>query len=463
VTPAPAFVRWPEEEPGFAESTVPVEFLAGTPTTLSAASLGGEDPGDFTIREDDCRGQALTVGTECAVFVRFTPRSPGTKAATLTVSDAAGVSHTVPLEGWTDGGTTQFTATSDNGDWVGGGSSYDLTPSDSTFDASGTREGLSFAAGGFNGSFHPGPGDIFTAGATYDGAQRDAFRNNAPGMEVDYDSHGCNTITGSFAVVSASFLPDGTMRSIDLTFTQHCDGATPALHGELKWKAGDTVAPAAWMSPDGYPVSPASPAPSGGGASSSGASGSSGGSSSNSSQVGGSSPTSGPSSASASTTTSNATSAPGSATPSAPSLTAVTRASAQQSTSPPANGSLTRAKLHQLLTELVSADRKFQSAVAVLARGAAKPSQSRRARTAGADLVRAITALRSALRHAPSVLGRAERTRVLGALGTLAAVLAAERNALGRARGGGFAVAARIDRRRASAERRALRVLSAAP
>jgi hypothetical protein len=123
---------------------------------------------------------------------------------------------------------------------------------------------------------------------------------------------------------------------------------------------------------------------------------------------------------------------------------------------------VTRARLHQLLVGLVRADRTFQAAVAVLARGSRETRQRQRAEAAATDLERAVTAVRIALRRSPSVLARGETRRVVSALASLESLLAAERQALSRPRTKGIATAARIERRRSAVERRALRVLSTA-
>jgi hypothetical protein len=45
---------------------------------------------------------------------------------------------------------------------------------------------------------------------------------------------GCNTLTGWFAIDSYT-LTAGALTGIDLRFEQHCEGGTPALHGQLHW------------------------------------------------------------------------------------------------------------------------------------------------------------------------------------------------------------------------------------
>jgi len=53
---------------------------------------------------------------------------------------------------------------------------------------------------------------------------------------------GCNTLTGSFTIAAVTYV-DNVLQAIDLTFEQHCEGGTPALHGSIKWDARDQTRP----------------------------------------------------------------------------------------------------------------------------------------------------------------------------------------------------------------------------
>src|SRR5208282_4529458 len=57
--------------------------------TLSIASLAvtGTNPGDFP--ETTTCGSSLAAGGSCTISVTFTPTAPGSRTATLTVSDSA--------------------------------------------------------------------------------------------------------------------------------------------------------------------------------------------------------------------------------------------------------------------------------------------------------------------------------------------------------------------------------------
>ena len=71
--------------------------------SISAApSISGTDAGDFSIIGDSCfAGQSVAAGSNCSLYVAFSPQFPGTRTATLTFSDnaAAGGTQTVALSG----------------------------------------------------------------------------------------------------------------------------------------------------------------------------------------------------------------------------------------------------------------------------------------------------------------------------------------------------------------------------
>jgi hypothetical protein len=249
---APSLVRWPANDFGTPETVVPVQFIAPAATSVEDVSIGGEDPSDFSLRSDGCTGLNLSAGQVCTVYVGFVPTAPGLQTATLEATDAGGVTDQVPLQGWTYGGTTRLIMNSDPGDYIGQGQGYSYNPTDATLDAAGTPEQFSFsvqANGGdwWEGEFTPSQGQIFTSGSTWTGAARAGFQGGAPGMDIDGDGRGCNTVSGQFQVIEASYTPDGAMQTFAVQFEQHCEGAQPALRGEFDWRLNDNVPPAPWM------------------------------------------------------------------------------------------------------------------------------------------------------------------------------------------------------------------------
>ena len=61
--------------------------------------------------------------------------------------------------------------------------------------------------------------------------------DNALDAMLRVSSHsGCNSTRGWFAVDSVAYAA-GRLSALDVRFEQHCDGAAPALHGMLHWRA----------------------------------------------------------------------------------------------------------------------------------------------------------------------------------------------------------------------------------
>lgn len=137
--------------------------------------------------------------------------------------------------------TGTLSYTSDPGDYIGGGqsASYDTSAGDTlTVSASSDDRVVGIGVDGANGDwwdldFAAPQGQTLTPG-TYTGAVRYPFQEpTQPGLSFDGDGRGCNTLTGSFTVQQAVFGPNGYVQEFDATFEQHCEGSTPALHGEV--------------------------------------------------------------------------------------------------------------------------------------------------------------------------------------------------------------------------------------
>jgi hypothetical protein len=142
---------------------------------------------------------------------------------------------------------TSLTLNSDPGDFIGLGQSLFLTPADGTFNAT-----TNFDSGVSVSLFGPvhfwfldfsAAGNVPLTVGTYTGATRFPFQVfGENGLSVDGDGRGCNTLTGSFTVVEINYGANGGVDSFDALFEQHCEGATPALHGEIRFNAHPVVA-----------------------------------------------------------------------------------------------------------------------------------------------------------------------------------------------------------------------------
>lgn len=146
--------------------------------------------------------------------------------------------------------TTLVSFRGDAGDYVTQGRSYnyDRTNAQIVFSRN-FDNGVSIAINGAtwwtldtavpnNGSFVVG---------TYTNAQRFPFQApNTPGLDLSGDGRGCNTLTGQFTVHQVQFDSGGTPQVLDLTFEQHCEGASAAAYGQVLLNA----APAAQVAKD---------------------------------------------------------------------------------------------------------------------------------------------------------------------------------------------------------------------
>jgi hypothetical protein len=69
---------------------------------------------------------------------------------------------------------------------------------------------------------------------TYENATRYPFQApTVPGLDFSGSGRGCNVLSGRFVVLEAVYSASGTVDRFHATFEQHCEGATPALRGEV--------------------------------------------------------------------------------------------------------------------------------------------------------------------------------------------------------------------------------------
>ncbi len=143
---------------------------------------------------------------------------------------------------------TSLTLNSDSGDYIGAGQFLFFTPGDGTFSASQNYDqgvSLSFTTPSFSHFWYldfAAPNNQPLAVGTYTGATRFPFQaSNEPGLSVDGDGRGCNNDNGSFTVLEINYGSNSTINSFDAIFEQHCEGATPALRGEIRYNAHPAV------------------------------------------------------------------------------------------------------------------------------------------------------------------------------------------------------------------------------
>ena len=159
-------------------------------------------------------------------------------------------------------GTTSLFLQSQLGDYIGNGQTMTFTPATGQFSA--TRNSFN----GVSLSYTPNSGlpwflDFAAANSAplthgfYGNVARYPFQSsNQPGLDVDGNGRGSNTVTGNFTVTEAYYDASGNVLNFDASFEQHSEGAVPALFGEIQYNA--LSAPAGVMANDidfvGYPL-----------------------------------------------------------------------------------------------------------------------------------------------------------------------------------------------------------------
>jgi hypothetical protein len=180
------------------------------------------------------------------IFRRATVRAAvGLLAAGVAILAVPVVAQAITITG----AGTSVTFTGTGGDYVTGDQSWAYDPTNSTIDATVSPDGntvqVNIDAGTFwTVDFAAPQGQALTAGTTYDNAARYPFQSpTQPGLSLYGNGAGCNTVTGSFTVNSATFGPHGWIQSFDATFTQHCEGSTTsAATGEVTLNNGPAPA-----------------------------------------------------------------------------------------------------------------------------------------------------------------------------------------------------------------------------
>jgi hypothetical protein len=81
------------------ERTATLTNTGSAPVVVRSVVATGDARHDFAVTTDTCGGTTVPAGATCAVGMRFTPSEIGTRAATLTVTDATGAEHKAALFG----------------------------------------------------------------------------------------------------------------------------------------------------------------------------------------------------------------------------------------------------------------------------------------------------------------------------------------------------------------------------
>lgn len=149
---------------------------------------------------------------------------------------------TAAAAGCTDSGPTQvqpnettISLQSDAGDVIGNGQTYNYTPANTTIQVNyaGNQLRVTIQGGLWTGDFRiPGTANTLQNG-TYTGAViYPSPELTKPQMHWSATGRTCNTVTGSFTLQNVRYAGNELM-DFDLAFEQHCNGAAPALRGNI--------------------------------------------------------------------------------------------------------------------------------------------------------------------------------------------------------------------------------------
>ena len=173
-------------------------------------------------------------------------------AASICCSESLRADFTLPTDFDTDLATSESTSFyyySEQGDFIGQGQEVFLTPMDGNFNINNNFDnGISVITPGlltsYNTSFAAPFQQLLEVGFLYEDATRFPFQEDfEPGLSVSGDGRGCNTLTGQFQVIELEYDGSGNPIAFDAVFEQHCEGATPALFGRIRFNASAVPEP----------------------------------------------------------------------------------------------------------------------------------------------------------------------------------------------------------------------------
>lgn len=133
--------------------------------------------------------------------------------------------------------------TSETGDYIGQGNEYTITPDTHTFNANRNYDnGVSFYLTAAGADFwhvdFAAPDEADLTAGTYADATRWPFQAaGVAGLNVSGQGRGCNQLTGHFEVLEVVYDAAGSVTQFAADFEQHCEGAAPALTGQIRFNS----------------------------------------------------------------------------------------------------------------------------------------------------------------------------------------------------------------------------------
>jgi len=209
-------------------------------TTAPISVQGGE----YSINGGAFTSLAGTITNAQTLALRLTSSSAAGTATFATVRIGAASATFQATTVIANVGTNVLFFKSDPGDFVGlgqtrflhAGSGFTLAPSRNfdngvSFSINGSAQlwFLDFASGNSASSPALAPG-------AYEGAARFPFQGpGQPGLSFSGDGRGCNTVSGRFDVLDATYGAGGAVNSFAANFEQHCEGGASALRGRIRY------------------------------------------------------------------------------------------------------------------------------------------------------------------------------------------------------------------------------------
>jgi hypothetical protein len=234
-------VIFPSPGAGAPRMTVPlyIRNRGSAHVLVSGVTVSGYAAGDYRVTGHNCSGKVLAPRASCALSLSFAPSAAGPRNAALRFKLGA-TAVQVPLDALVPVGATSLTMSSQPGDFVGEGKTWNFNVTNAGFYFEASPTGLTQFVqqdGGWvwTASLAPATGHTLAVG-NYPAAAK-----QGPGNALDVGgNNGCDVITGSFTVKQSVFT-GSLLQHFDATFVQHCEGAAPALTGEIKYHSAAVV------------------------------------------------------------------------------------------------------------------------------------------------------------------------------------------------------------------------------
>lgn len=125
------------------------------------------------------------------------------------------------------------------GDYIGQGRIWDMGIDDGIFTASKNYDNgvsVNFSSDTWWNLNFAAPNDALLVPGIYESAVRWPFQPaTQPGLDVSGDGRGCNTLTGRFVIYEVVYGTNNAIDSFAADFEQHCESATAALFGTVRY------------------------------------------------------------------------------------------------------------------------------------------------------------------------------------------------------------------------------------